>query len=269
MGQVENWSTDRAQSKKNVRFHNVKALAFAPDNAQVHAYIAEEYLNLHRDYDLAEFHANKSIELNPTAAEGYTIKADLMSFTHRYDEALELADLCFQLDPNSVGAGWVAGNVHMFTGDYEKAITIYRSVIHPPASILARIAACLAGLEKFDQARKEMNLFLINAREQMPNYPDTKEGWRSYWAETNQFKFDKDFETFFDLLLKAGLCDEQTELSDDLPSIAALPFENMSGDPDQDSQALRLLVPTDISRADSPAIRCTCMASVIFLVISS
>ena len=38
----------------------------------------------------------------------------------------------------------------------------------------------------------------------------------------------------FELLLAAGLCDEEIESSDDQPSIAVLPFENMSGDPDQE-----------------------------------
>ena len=35
------------------------------------------------------------------------------------------------------------------------------------------------------------------------------------------------------LLIQAGLCDESTEENDEIPSIAVLPFENMSADPEQ------------------------------------
>ena len=57
--------------------HLTRALQIAPENAQVQAYYGE-YLFTLRDYERALFHANKAIELNPTAAEGYTIKADII-----------------------------------------------------------------------------------------------------------------------------------------------------------------------------------------------
>jgi len=234
LGLWENWSSDYQLSKKLIRTHNEAAINLAPENALVHAYLAEEYLNFIRDFDQAEFHADSAIKLNPTAVEGYTVKADIMSFTRRYEKALELADQCLHLDPHSVGAGWAAGNVYMFTRDFEKSIRTYRSIPNPPASIHALTAASLVGNEQIEQAKTEMLSYQKLAREQMSNYPRSIEAWHLYWHNSWPFKFEDDFEHFFQLLLRAGLGDDIAEETDDIPSIAVLPFENMSGDVEQD-----------------------------------
>jgi TolB-like protein/Flp pilus assembly protein TadD len=228
----ENWTSDRQETLNSEGVHLSRALELAPDNAQVHAYYAEHLLSK-RDYERAEFHVNKAIELNPTAAEGYTVKADLMGFTRRYDEALNLADQCFRLDPNGVSTGWAAGYVYRITGHYEKAIRTLRSIPHPPATIHALIAASFVGLGQLDKAKAEMALFLKRARKEMPNMPESRVGWRKLYKESSQYKYEEDFEELFSMLLQAGLCDEPAEGQDEMPSIAVLPFENMSGDPEQ------------------------------------
>ena len=228
----ENWTSDRQQTLESEGKHLTRALELAPDNAQVHAYYAEHLLSK-RDYELSEFHVNKAIELNPTAAEGYTVKADLMSFTRRYDEALNLADQCFRLDPNGVGTGWAAGDVYRITGHYEKAIKTLRSISHPPATIHALIAASFVGLGQLDKAKSEMALFLKRAQTEMPNKPESRAGWRKLYKQSSQYKYEEDFEELFSMLLQAGLCDELTDEQNDIPSIAVLPFENMSGDAEQ------------------------------------
>ena len=228
----ENWTSDRQQTLESEGKHLIRALELAPDNALVHAYYAEHLLSK-RDYELSEFHVNKAIELNPTAAEGYTVKADLMGFTRRYDEALNLADQCFRLDPNGVGTGWVAGDVYRITGNYEKAIRTLRSISHPPATIHALIAASFVGLGQLDKAKAEMAVFLKRAHTEMPNKPDSRAAWRKLYKQSSQYKYEEDFEELFSMLLQAGLCDEPAEGQDEIPSIAVLPFENMSDDPEQ------------------------------------
>jgi TolB-like protein/Tfp pilus assembly protein PilF len=230
---LENWASDRLQSRKQSVYHCEKAIELEPDNALVQSYMAEHLISL-REYERAEFHADKAIELNPNASEGYTEKAAVMGFTRRYEEAIALADHCLQLDPHSVGAGWCAGQVYRANGQYDKAIKTFRSIPNAPASIHAQIAASLAGLGRVDQAKKEMKQYQILAREQMLRYPDSREDWHLYWSEYELFQNSEDFETYFDQLLKAGLCDYLEETTDSVPSIAVLPFENMSGDPEQD-----------------------------------
>jgi adenylate cyclase len=98
----------------------------------------------------------------------------------------------------------------------------------------AQIAACLAGLGRIDEAREEMRHYLDLAREQMISIPVGEAEWYRFWDETMPYKNMEDTDRYFDLLLQAGLCDEIAAETDDIPSIAVLPFENMSGDPEQE-----------------------------------
>jgi adenylate cyclase len=64
--------------------------------------------------------------------------------------------------------------------------------------------------------------------------PASRAEWYDFWWETMPYKNNEDSDKFFELLLQAGLCDDLIEDTDEMPSIAVLPFENMSGDPEQE-----------------------------------
>jgi len=227
----ENWTENREESNRLSEYHLRKAAELAPDNAWVHAYLSEGLLT--QDFDQAEYHADKAIELNPNLPESYAAKAQVTMLSRRYDEALECARLCVQLDPYNSGAAWAAGEAYLVCGEYEKSVKTFRSIETPPNTVRAQIAAGLAGMGQMELAHKEMRLFLDNARKNMPNYPSSVEEWRQIWREYLVFQFNEDSENYVDLLLKAGLCDDLAELGDAIPSIAVLPFENMSGDSEQ------------------------------------
>jgi TolB-like protein/Tfp pilus assembly protein PilF len=129
---------------------------------------------------------------------------------------------------------WSAGEVFRGCGQYERAVKTFRSMPHRSPSVFAQTAAALAGLGKIDEARSEMNRYLESARSHMPSLPTSEREWRSVWYDTMPYQYDEDADTLFELLLKAGLCDDLPEPTDDMPSIAVLPFENMSGDPEQE-----------------------------------
>jgi|GEM_PF-429804 len=230
---LEGWTDDQANSESLTRYHLETAIEIEPDNALAHSYFGE-YLFFKRDYEQSEFHVDKAIELNPTASEGYVVKADLLGFTRRIDEAIPHADRALQLDPHSVGAGWSAGGVYQGAGQFEKAIKTYRSIPHPPDSIHASIAACFNGLGLAEEARKEMKRYQKLAKREMPNYPTDEKAWRRLWRISLAYRYDEDFEAAFDQLIQAGLCEDLTGPFDEIPSIAVLPFENMSGDPEQE-----------------------------------
>jgi TolB-like protein/Tfp pilus assembly protein PilF len=232
-GLYENWTADRLQTKSLAQKHFIKALDLDPDNALTHAFMVEYYL-LSGNLKQALFHANRSIELNPTLPEGYAIKAYISGISRQPDEAVEFADIAMKIDPYHYYMGWSSGEAYMHAGEFARAIDAARSVPHIPASLQAEIAACLAGLDQLDEARLEMQQFHRRAREEMPDYPMSIEAWRSLWRDTTPCKYEEDFETFFDLLIQAGLCDDIADPLDDIPSIAVLPFENMSGDPEQE-----------------------------------
>jgi TolB-like protein/DNA-binding SARP family transcriptional activator/Flp pilus assembly protein TadD len=229
---LEGWTDDQANSESLTRYHLETAIKIEPDNALAHSYFGE-YLFFKRNYEQSEFHVDKAIELNPTASEGYVVKADLLGFTRRIDEAIPYADRALQLDPHSVGAGWSAGGVYQGAGQFEKAIKTYRSIPHPPASIHASIAACFNGLGLAEEARKEMKRYQELAKREMPNYPTDENAWRRLWRISQAYRYDEDFEVAFDQLVQAGLLEDLTGPFEEMPSIAVLPFENMSGDSEQ------------------------------------
>ena len=230
---LEGWTDDQANSDRLSRFHLETAIEIEPDNALAHSYFGE-YLFFKKDYEQSEFHVDKAIELNPTAAEGYVTKADLLGMTRRIDEAIPYAEKALQLDPHSVGAGWAAGGVYQNAEQFEKAIRTYRSIPHPPASIHASIAACLSALGLDVEARREMKRYQELAKRDMPNYPADKSAWRNLWQTYLAYQHKEDFEAAFEQLIGAGLLEDLSGNPDDTPSIAVLPFENMSGDPEQE-----------------------------------
>jgi TolB-like protein/Tfp pilus assembly protein PilF len=230
---LENWASDRGLVEKQCSEHFQIALQLDPEDALAHAYLAEHLIFL-GEFEKAEFHADRAMELNPTASEGYVAKADLLGYSRQADKAISYADQCLQLDPHSVGAGWVAGDVYRNAGQYRKAIKTFRSIAHPPPSIHGLIAVCFVNLELLDDARVEMKLYKKLAKLQMPKYPYNTEEWRLIWGQSAHYVFREDFNAFFNHLLLAGLSDDLVESDADMPSIAVLPFENMSGDPEQE-----------------------------------
>jgi len=230
---LEYWSVERSESIILMMKHAEKALQLEPEDAVAHAFMAE-VLMYSRDFERAAHHVERALKLNPNLPDGYSMKCVFMASNRHYEEALEYADMSLQIDPYHFYMCWNAGEVYRDCGQFERAIQTFRSLPHIPPSVQAQIAASLAGLGKTDEARSEMQRYLESARTQMPHCPVNEQEWRSYWYEYLFNQYPEDSEKFFQLLLKAGLCNEFTETSDDMPSIAVLPFENMSGDPEQE-----------------------------------
>jgi adenylate cyclase len=79
-------------------------------------------------------------------------------------------------------------------------------MVHPSMQACAWTAAAYAQLDRTDDARAMVNLFLNQARE-LPWAPqgDDADGWRQYWAVEFRSKDTAAREHLFDGLRKAGL----------------------------------------------------------------
>ena len=234
----ENWAADRAATLELARHHLDLGLQSDADNALVHAFMAEHLL-FSRDFEGAMTHTDRALELDPKLPDSSSIKATVLAALGQIDAAVEYADLSLRLDPHHPYSGWNAGEIYRAAGEYELAIKTFRRIHAIPTSVIAEIAACLAGLGKYDEARNEMGRYLELARWQMPNFPESEERWYLLWSENHSTKADADFDRFFDLLCRAGLCSESAVRKPDakprqIPSIAVLPFKNLSGDPEQE-----------------------------------
>lgn len=205
---MENWATDRNTTLTLASHHIKRALELEPNNAYVHAYMADN-LMISREFNRAKYHADKSIELNPTLPDGYAIKAWFLGATGQHKESLKYGEICMRIDPYHPWLDWITGETYLQNEQYEQAIDVFRSLAHPPTDVYAQIAACHAGLGETDKARVEMKTYHELAIEQMSDYPSNIEQWRTLWYEACPYKHDEDFEKLFDLLLQAGLCDPQ------------------------------------------------------------
>ncbi|MGD8838542.1 MAG: tetratricopeptide repeat protein [Gammaproteobacteria bacterium] len=229
----ENCAVERERSVEAMDEHFKRALELDPNDAEAHAFTAERFMYA-KDFDRALVHARKAVELNPTLADGYSMLAWHAGSVGQLEEARAYAEKSLQTDIHHPYAGWNAGEIYRLCGDYELAIQTFRSMAHISTSVHAQIASCLAGLNRIDEARAEMRRYLELAREQMTTVPASREQWYAFWSETMPYKYKEDTDRFFDLLLQAGLCDDLDGSGDDMPSIAVLPFDNMSGDPEQE-----------------------------------
>ena len=213
--------------------HLERALELDPGDALTHSYLAEA-LHQSKDFERGVVHARKAVEFNPTLADGHSIAATFASTNQQHDQAIEFADLSLQIDPFHPWAGWNAGEIYRNAGDYERAIDTFRALPHLSVSVHAQIAACLAGLDRLDEAREEMHQYLELAQEQMISMPASKDEWHRFWEETMPYKHKEDTDRYFDLLMQAGLCDDIVDGNDEMPSLLVLPFSNLSGDPEQE-----------------------------------
>jgi adenylate cyclase len=178
-----------------------------------------------RKYDKALDQVERAIELNPgvpIVQLGY-----VYIFLGRYEEALRHIKETIRLDPKGP-TFYFLGLGHAYRGlkQYEEAIKAYKKALErEPDYLMSHIFLAatynLAGKE--EQARAEAAEVL----RLQPKFSVEK------LAKAFPYK-DKDYlNDAMEALRKAGLPDKPPLPLPDKPSIAVLPFVNMSGDPEQ------------------------------------
>jgi adenylate cyclase len=113
------------------------------------------------------------------------------------------------------------------TGQYDSAVATFKKAVHVNPNYLpahAFLAACYSSLDRQAEAAAEAEEVLkINPKFTLKSY-----------AKTLPYKNKADKERYLEALRKAGLPDKLPLPLPDKPSIAVLPFVNMSDDPEQE-----------------------------------
>jgi TolB-like protein len=172
-----------------------KAVAIDPNDAGC-SWVLANLLAYERRFDEADAEFARAIELDPNEADIWATLSDIRGLAGRLDECLDHIHRAFRLNP--FPPSWyylVLGAAQYVARDYEAAIETLRREETYRTSSRRFLAASLAQLGRLDEARTEVELFLIAN----PHFSTR------YWVDTEPFSDDATRDHVVEGFLKAGL----------------------------------------------------------------
>lgn len=172
-----------------------KAVAIDPNDAGCR-WVLANLLAYERRFDEADAEFDRAIALDPNEADTFATRSDILVLAGRVEEGLEQIRKAFRLNPYP--ASWyylTLGQAQYAAGAYEAAVeTLTRDETYRTGS-RRFLAASLAQLGRLDEARAEVELFLIAN----PHFST------SQWAETEPFRDAATRAHFVEGYRRAGL----------------------------------------------------------------
>lgn len=172
-----------------------KAVALDPNDAGCR-WVLANLLAYERRFEEADAEFARAIALDPNEADTFATLSDILVLAGRIEEGLEQIRKAFRLNPYP--ASWyylTLGQAQYAAGAYEAAVeTLTRDETYRTGS-RRFLAASLAQLGRLDEARAEVELFLVAN----PHFST------SQWAETEPFRDAATRAHFVEGYRKAGL----------------------------------------------------------------
>ncbi len=179
-------------------------------------------------YDKAIAECQKAVNLNPSSATARTFYGLALGSSGRFEEAVHELEQGVRLDPFSSSFSLRSlGNAYSFMRRHEEAISICKKAVQRAPNdlishlILTRAYSMAGRMEEARTAAAE--ILKINPKFSLESY-----------AKRLNFKNQADSDRAIAALRKAGLPEPPPLPLPDKPSIAVLPFVNMSDDPKQE-----------------------------------
>jgi TolB-like protein len=172
-----------------------KAVAIDPNDAGCR-WVLAYLLAYARCFAESDGEFARAIEIDPNEADAWAAWSDIAVLAGRVGEGLENIAKAFRLNP--FPASWyflTLGQAQYASRDYEAAIDTLRRDETYRTSSRRFLAASLAQLGRLDEARAEVDLFLVGN----PDFTI------SHWAATEPFRDAATLEHFVDGFRKAGL----------------------------------------------------------------
>ncbi|WP_245429014.1 winged helix-turn-helix domain-containing protein [Mesorhizobium sp. WSM3860] len=174
-----------------------KAVTIDPNDAGCRWVLANLLAYEHR-FDESDAEFARAFELDPNEADAWATLSDIEVLAGRIEEGLEHIRKAFRLNPFPPSWYYLTlGAAQYAARDYEAAIETLRRDETYRTSSRRFLAASLAQLGRFEEARAEVEMFLIAN----PHFTT------SHWVWTEPFRDDATLEHFVDGFRKAGLPD--------------------------------------------------------------
>jgi len=199
------------------------------DDSYAAAYSALGFIYvMKKQYDKAITECERAVAVEPNSATALIWMSLVLTLSGNHQEAVQPAEKSLRLNPMAPPFhNRILGMAYSWVGRYEDAISAYKKALRrTPNDIVTHIkltnAYSWAG--RMEEAKAQaQDVLRIN-----PKYCIEKDRIPSL------FKNQADRERYVEGLRKAGLPETPPLALPDKPSIAVLPFTNMSADPKQD-----------------------------------
>ncbi len=224
---VFGWSDSPGESLEKAEELAQKALSLDDEDNIAYLLLSLIYRNKGQ-FDKAVAVGEKALALNPNNAETNSVFAFILSTVGRHQEAIAMIKKAIRLNPHHPPHYLdLLGEILGRAGRYEEAIAADEELLQLlPDYIWGHINltawySLFGREEEASEAAKEV--LRIDPKFSIEKY-----------AIDIQYENQEDKKRYLDALRKAGLPDKPPLPLPEKPSIAVLPFENMSGDPEQE-----------------------------------
>jgi adenylate cyclase len=221
------WSQSRPKSFKRAVELAQKAVDL--DDSDAGAYSLLGMLNLfRRQYERAIAEGERAISISPNGANYNAILAMIYTFGGRPEEAIGLTKKAMRLSP--IYPAWYLyylGLSYRLTGQYDQSIEALKSSMKRNPEDIRPYTELVIVYSQLEQS-EETQALVAEILKKRPNFSLNK------YSKSRFYKDPKELKRELDALRKAGLPETPPLPLPDKPSIAVLPFVNMSGDPEQE-----------------------------------